>query len=179
MLTIAAPDAAELRCNASFQALMWAMARPGTPHDLPEPGLAGVVETLIDLECTVHAADAALRARIAATGATLTDTLAQADHVFLPSLEGALHELADLRCGSDLYPDDGATLVVAAPHHGGDRLRLSGPGIEGSTHAAPSVPRDFWALRDGLCVYPRGFELLLVDGAAVIAVPRSTRVEVL
>ena len=55
MLTVAAPDGTEARSNASFEALMRAMSRPGDKRTLPEPGLASIIETLIDLECTVFA----------------------------------------------------------------------------------------------------------------------------
>ena len=40
MLTVAPPDAAEARCNATFEALMWSMARPGDVRELPEAGMA-------------------------------------------------------------------------------------------------------------------------------------------
>lgn len=179
MLTIAAPDAAEQRCNATFEALLWAMARPGEPRMLPTTGLAGVVETLVDIECTVFAQDQVLRAYAAETGARTDDDPANADHVFLESLDAPEALLARIACGSALYPDDGATVVANAPHGRGHRLRLTGPGIEGVRELTLGVAPAFWKLRDQLCAYPEGFDLLLVDGMAVIGIPRSTKVEVL
>lgn len=179
MLTVAPPDAIELRANLAFEALMWAMSRPGDSRDMPEAGLSAIVETLVDLECAVFTDNAALRAEVVATGALVTDDLSQADHVFLSSLEGAEARLAALRCGSALYPDDGATLVATAPHGMGQRLRLSGPGIDGVTEISLGVSPGFWALREKFCLYPEGFDLLLVDGRSVIGIPRSTKVEVL
>lgn len=179
MLTVASPDAAELRCNATFEALMWSMARPGEVRTMPEAGLAGLIETLVDIECVVFADDEALKAHVSHTGALLVADPAQADHVFLSSLDDVVALLPGLRLGSALYPDDGATLAANAVHGHGHRLRLTGPGIEGARDVVLGVSPAFWDLRARLCAYPEGFDLLLVDGQAVIGIPRSTKVEVL
>lgn len=179
MLTIASPDAAELRCNATFEALMWSMARPGEIRTLPEPGLAGLIETLVDIECAVFADDAILTESAARTGALVAGDAADADHVFLDSFEGFETLLPRLRRGSALYPDDGATLAGNVAHGHGHRLRLTGPGIDGSREVTLGIALAFWDLRDQLCTYPEGFDLLLVDGPSVIGIPRSTKVEVL
>jgi alpha-D-ribose 1-methylphosphonate 5-triphosphate synthase subunit PhnH len=178
MLTVAPPDVAEARCNATFEALMWSMARPGDVRELPEPGLAPVVEALIDRECVVYADSAPLTRQVADTGAVLSD-LATADHLFLDRLDGASEALAAIRCGSALYPDDGATLVAQVAHGGGQRLRFTGPGIDGARDVTIALPAEFWAMRQRLCAYPEGFDLLLVDGRTVIGIPRSTKIEVL
>lgn len=177
MLTVGAPDAVEIRCNSTFEALMWSMARPGETRELAEPGLAPIVEALIDRECVVHADNAALARQIAETGA-LEGSIATADHIFLEDLPGVLQHLPAIVCGSALYPDDGATLVALVSHTG-QKLRLSGPGINGAIDIALALPQQFWDLRARLCTYPEGFDLLLVDGRSVIGIPRSTQVEVL
>jgi alpha-D-ribose 1-methylphosphonate 5-triphosphate synthase subunit PhnH len=178
MLTIAPPDALELRANGTFEALMWAMARPGDSRDMPEAGLIPIIDALVDLECSVFADNAELRAAVVETGAFATD-LASADHVFLATLDGAEASLAGLRCGSALYPDDGATLVAAVGHNIGQRVRLSGPGIDGTLQITLNISSSFWAMRAMLCAYPEGFDMLLVDGRSVVGIPRSTQVEVL
>ncbi len=178
MLTVAPPEAAEARCNATFEALMWSMARPGDVHELPEPGLAPIVEALIDRECVVYADTAPLTRQIVDTGAAL-GTPDNADHLFLDRLDGASDALAAIRCGSALYPDDGATLVAQVAHGSGQRLRFTGPGIDGARDMTIALPPEFWAMRERLCAYPEGFDLLLVDGRAVIGIPRSTQIEVL
>ncbi len=179
MLTVAPPDALELRANGTFEALMWALARPGDSRDMPEDGLAAIIDTLIDLECTVFADEPALRAQAAATGALMTDDLARADHVFMATLDSAERQLLNLRCGSALYPDDGATLVAAVRHDAGQPVRLSGPGIGGMREISLAVSPAFWGMRAMLCAYPEGFDMLLVDGRRVVGIPRSTQVEVL
>jgi alpha-D-ribose 1-methylphosphonate 5-triphosphate synthase subunit PhnH len=178
MLTVAPPDAVEARANATFEALMWSMARPGEIRELPEAGLTAIVDALIDRECVAYADNATLTRQIAETGAIAGD-LDQADHLFLQSLDGAADALAAIRCGSALYPDEGATLVAQVAHGKGQRLRLTGPGIDGSRDLEIAIPAAFWALRQQLCAYPEGFELLLVDGRSVIGIPRSTQIEVL
>ena len=176
MLTVAPPDAVELRANATFEALMWALSRPGDMRTLPEAGLGAIAETLIDLECSAYADTPAMRERIVASGAELADRIGSADHVFLSTLDGA--EIAGINCGTALYPDDGATLIVAVAHSG-QRVRLTGPGIKDTTEIALAVSPGFWAMREMLCTYPEGFDIFFVDGDRVIGVPRSSKVEVL
>lgn len=174
------PDAAEIRTNATFAALMWALSRPGTVQTLPDAGAHGIAEALLDRECRVHAPDAALRAFVATTGAALT-VAALADHAFL-SLDGAdgLAELGEVPVGSALYPDAGATVVAAARLGAGQRLRLTGPGIETVTQVAlGGLHPGVWPLRAARCLYPAGFDLFLIDGAQVMGLPRSTQIEVL
>ncbi|MBJ3784530.1 phosphonate C-P lyase system protein PhnH [Devosia sediminis] len=176
MLTVAPPDAVELRANATFEALMWSLSRPGDVRTLPEAGFGAIVETLVDLECAAYADTPEMRARIVASGAMLAEKVSAADHVFLSELDSA--DIAELNCGSALYPDDGATLVLACAHQG-QRLRLTGPGINGSKDVTLAVSPGFWAMRDMLCIYPEGFDIFFVDGTSVIGIPRSTKVEVL
>jgi alpha-D-ribose 1-methylphosphonate 5-triphosphate synthase subunit PhnH len=176
MLTVAPPDAVELRANATFEALMWALSRPGDVRTLPEAGFASIADTLVDLECAAYADAPEMRERIVATGAALADRIGSADHVFLSTLDSA--EIAEINCGSALYPDDGATLVVAVAH-AGQRVRLTGPGIKTTAEVALGMTPGFWAMRELLCTYPEGFDIFFVDGDQVIGIPRSTKVEVL
>jgi alpha-D-ribose 1-methylphosphonate 5-triphosphate synthase subunit PhnH len=179
MLTVAPPEPLEQRANATFDALIWALSRPGSSREMPEAGLGAIVETLVDLECTVFADEPALLGLIAATGALVTDDVGNADHVFLSSLDGADASLVDQRCGSALYPDEGATLVAGVRHGVGQRVRMSGPGVDGTLEINLGISPSFWAMRAMLCAYPEGFDMLLVDGRSVIGIPRSTQVEVL
>jgi alpha-D-ribose 1-methylphosphonate 5-triphosphate synthase subunit PhnH len=179
MLTVSPPDALEARSNATFEALMWSMSRPGEPREMPEPGFLPIVEAMIDLECVAFADTAEVTRAIAVSGAELTADVALADHVFIEKVESGMSSVAHLRCGSALYPDDGATLVVKAGIGDGTQLRLSGPGIEATRDIAVALSPEFWAARQALCLYPQGFDLFVVDGRAVIGIPRSTEVEVL
>lgn len=179
MLTsVPVPDAFETRTNATFEALMWALSRPGTVQDLPAAGLTGIAEALLDRECRVFCDDPALADRIAAFGAVLMP-LPLADHCFL-SLGSFSDRLAQVAVGSALYPDAGATVLAEAKFGTGQRLRLTGPGIETfASIALEGIAPGFWAMRAGLCRYPAGFDLFLICGAQVIGLPRSTTIEVL
>ncbi len=170
------PTQDDLRDNAAFEALMWAMARPGSLHDLPG-GIADLVLALVDRECRVLVDDPSLAQVVAATGAALV-AAEGADHAFLTRAEGALAVLAALPAGSPLYPDQGATLVLPATLGQGQRLRLTGPGIEGATEVHISgLPDGFIDLRAARCRYPEGVDMVFVDVSRIMALPRSTTVE--
>jgi alpha-D-ribose 1-methylphosphonate 5-triphosphate synthase subunit PhnH len=178
LAAVPVPDAFETRTNATFEALMWAMSRPGSVQGLPTPGMTGIAEALLDRECRVFCDDPQLARFSSKLGATQV-ALPQADHCFV-SLDTALDRLAQVAVGSALYPDDGATVVTEARFGTGQRLRLTGPGIETvSEIALDGITPGFWALRAALCRYPTGFDLFLIDGARVIGLPRSTTIEVL
>jgi len=180
LAAVPVPDAFETRTNATFEALMWALARPGTVQSLPGPGpgLVGIAEALLDRECRVYCDDPKLADRIASFGAAQV-ALPLADHCYL-SLDKDLDRLAQLAVGSALYPDAGATVVAEARIGKGQRLRLTGPGIETAAEIAiDGIAPGFWALRARLCRYPAGVDLFLICDAQVIGLPRSTMIEVL
>ena len=196
MLVTPMPDADEVRENAAFGALLGALARPGTWNDLPEPGAACLLRALCDRETRVFADDPAIAALLAGLGAAIVAP-AEADHAMLSlSQEAGLAKLALLPVGSAVYPDHGATVVVplcgshgkrATTARSGDgrdsetvKLRLTGPGIDGSVDLhLPGVHPGVWDLRARLCRYPLGWELVFVEGRRIVAIPRSTFVEVL
>ena len=171
------PDPDELRDNAVFDAVMWAVARPGSKTRLPEPGgLLLIALAFVDMETRVYCDNADLQDRLSYADASHT-LLSEADHIFLTgSLTSPLVEAVPK--GSALYPDGGATVAIAVSLDGGNPLRLTGPGIEVAHNIAPAVSTEIWATR-ARAEYPAGFELILVDGRDVIVLPRSTRVEVL
>lgn len=175
MVSIPVPDAFESRTNATFEALMWALSRPGTLHPLPTSGMAAIAEALVDSECRVYTDDPALARQIASFGAALV-TVAEADHCFTTNLTPDL--LAQVAIGSALYPDAGATLITTANHGTGQRLRLTGPGIESHTDIALDGVADLWPRR-ARNRYPAGFDLFLICGTSVMGLPRSTQIEVL
>lgn len=178
MTTHPVPSNFETRTNATYDALMWALSRPGLIRHMPETGQAGVIEALLDRECKAHCADPALASSVARTGAALVAS-DHADHLFFDSLPDA-DTLEQINLGSDLYPEIGATLVCNAVLGQGVHLRLSGPGCNGPVDVqVAGLPDGFWQNRARLMRYPMGFEVFLIDGAQVLGVPRSCHVEVL
>lgn len=171
------PSDFEARTNATFDALMWALSRPGRPRDLPEPGLAPIAEALIDQECHVHSDDPEIAAFAERLGAHRVAPEA-ADHLFLRQVPDDCPQA--LRQGSDLYPEEGATLVAEARIGTGLALRLTGPGIDGAENVrVGGIDAEFWGRRARVMRYPMGVELFIVDGTRVLGFPRSTHVEVL
>lgn len=172
------PSDFEAQTNATYAALMGALSRPGLIHDLPGAGQAQIIAALIDRECAVHCVDPELAALAARAGAVLVDPAA-ADHVFAGSCADA-GLLRHLRVGSDLYPENGATLVIGADLSGGTALRLTGPGVDGAIEVAVGgLPVGFWSERARIMRYPIGFEIFLTEGSRVLGIPRSTQIEVL
>ena len=172
------PSEFEVRTNASFDALMWALSRPGLVRQLPAVGMAGIVEALIDRECRVFAQSETLRMQAARAGAEIVGPEI-ADHVFVDALNDfTLFNQVSL--GSDLYPETGATLVAPARFGDGPLLRLKGPGVDGELKVRiDGVSSSFWERRRDVMRYPMGFELFLIDDDQVLGLPRSTVVEVL
>lgn len=174
------PDADEARDNATFAAILAALSRPGSVQTLPGRGAGPIALALIDRECRVWADDPALQAVLRQTGAQMAPH-ETAGHVFLSlaTVEGVAR-FADLTPGTPLYPDDGATVIAPAAFGSGVRLRLSGPGIDGhATIYLAGLHPSVWQARADLCRYPQGVEMLLVDGDRLLALPRSTQIEVL
>ncbi|RTF12114.1 phosphonate C-P lyase system protein PhnH, partial [Serratia marcescens] len=92
-------------------------------------------------------------------------------------------QAADLQAlphGTEISPEFGATVIVQlAELENGTALRLTGPGIESQRLIAPRLPP---ALLDYLVNrpqrFPLGLDILLTCGDRLLAIPRTTRVEV-
>jgi alpha-D-ribose 1-methylphosphonate 5-triphosphate synthase subunit PhnH len=175
----------------AFKAVMNALARPGTIQRLPSEarppaplpqGLAEVALTLCDHDTTVWL-DAALVAENAVvdwlrfhTGTNLLEAPDAADFAFVI---GALPPLGSFALGSDEYPDQSTTIVLALPSlTAGPALTLRGPGIKDTTIISPAgLPGDFlrqWG--ENREQFPRGVDLLLVGPEGLIGLPRTTRI---
>ncbi|MDE0969400.1 MAG: phosphonate C-P lyase system protein PhnH [Octadecabacter sp.] len=168
----------EAAANKTFEALLWALSRPGLASNLSAASDEAIIDALIDRECRVYSADPQLMSNILCSGATVSE-VKDADHVFL----GALRDLAsldDISKGSALYPNEGATVVLRVALNKGRKIRLSGPGVKTVLDIQiAGLPDGFWQNRAEMFCYPAGFDLFLRDGRQVIGIPRSTIVEVL
>lgn len=125
-----------------------------------------------------------------AVGEPAAFTVARAE-----DLSPAAWQAIDL--GTDEAPQRGGTLIVEVPllhalatapdpaRAGASAgsaavLSLRGPGIADVHHlAVGGLPGAFWAHRQQLRpLYPRGFELVLVCGRHLAAIPRATRLTI-
>lgn len=189
--------------QACFRGVLQAMSHPGRVVELPAtqqprpPALAAasaaLLLTLLDAETTVSLVGSLNTVPVwtwlrfhTGTRAPRTGEEARFTVVRAGELEASLWRALPL--GSDDAPQDGATLIVevplwtdtaatAGPVH---RLQLQGPGVVGQRALdVVAVPSAFWAHRIALQTqFPRGFDLLLVRGRELFALPRSTRITV-
>ncbi|MCM2291630.1 phosphonate C-P lyase system protein PhnH [Allorhizobium sp. BGMRC 0089] len=183
--------------QASFRALMEAMAEPGRPAtimatimaEIAPPAPLGVAQaaialTLCDTDAPVWLTQRMIAAGIDRwigfhTGAGLT---AKEDCHFAFHEAGAdFPDLETYPAGSQDYPDRSATLIVELPAlEGGAPLILQGPGIKDSRIITPlGLPQDFpaqWQFNRGL--FPRGIDLILTAGRDFLCLPRSLTIRV-
>ena len=174
--------------QATFRAVLDAMARPGKVHRAgetltpPAPldrATAAVLLTLADNETPLwlDAAASAARDWLAFhCGAAIIDSMEQA--AFAVAL--SLPDLAAMPAGSHEAPEASATLILQVAGLGhGPRYRLSGPGLrEPGLLAATGLPAGFvraWSANQSL--YPRGVDIILCADTVLTALPRSVSVE--
>lgn len=173
--------------QATFRALLDAMARPGTVHsagaDLVapaplDPATAAVLLSLIDGDAMLHISPDCAEATpwlVFHCGTAPCAQIGTAGFV----VARAMPDLATLSAGSDEAPESSATLVLQVTALGtGQALRLAGPGLKApSTLRAEGLPVDFaarWAANHAQ--FPRGVDLVLCAGTQLAAIPRSITV---
>lgn len=190
-----------LDSQACFRVVLDAMAQPGRisalaagkmPLDLavPEPlqpVMAGLCLTLLDLDTNLWldpaaALSEALRRYLAFhCGCPIVATPADADFALVTDPR-AMPPLADFRQGSAEYPDRSTTILLQVERlTNGEGATLRGPGIEDSRRfGASPLPSDFWSqVQSNRALFPCGVDVIFAAPAAVAALPRSTRVEML
>ncbi len=173
-----------LDSQASFRAVLDAMARPGSLHQVGGtlvapallcPAAAAVVLALVDGETSIFIdpafADAADWVRFHCGVAPICDISAAA---FVLATD--LPDLRSLACGSDEGPEDSATVIVQVTALGeGAAFTLMGPGLQHPRQLrVAGLPADFsarWAENHKL--FPRGIDLILCAGDRLVALPRS------
>jgi alpha-D-ribose 1-methylphosphonate 5-triphosphate synthase subunit PhnH len=174
------------RAQADFREALECLARPGRVGRLSDaqfPATAArcaysLLLALADQEVSlaVIGGDKSV-ARFASlgTGSRLVDA-GRAHYVLC--LHDPGRELAGLRRGSLEAPEDGATAILCVDAVGeGDRLTLSGPGVDGRTHlAVRGLSAEALHARSEACAeYPLGIDLFLVDSEGRTAgIPRTT-----
>jgi alpha-D-ribose 1-methylphosphonate 5-triphosphate synthase subunit PhnH len=186
----------------AFRAVLMAMAWPGRVIDLPVAcvdgieapqandgaaigaGLTALLLTLLDRETTVRLhppfdSDAVRQYLRFHTGVRNAEPAAY-EVVSAAHLDRRLCQALEL--GTDEAPQHGATLIVDVPGLDSAQsppLLLSGPGIEW-TQCLPvgSLEPAVWRWRiERQTDFPRGVDMLFVQGLRVAALPRSTRLQ--
>ena len=176
-----------LDAQACFRAVLDAMARPGSLHQVggalaaPAPlcqAAAAVLLTLVDGESSVFVDPAFATATDWLRfhcGVAPTDDVAKAAFVLAPHLP----DLQSLACGSDEGPEDSATVIVQVASLGdGAEFTLMGPGLQHPRQLrVAGLPGDFaarWA--DNHKLFPRGIDLILCTSDRLVALPRSVAI---
>lgn len=181
------PDAVETRSREIFLALMNALSYPGRPFELPaglegdgHHGLASLADTLLDLESSVFTPDPDLARTLARTGARVETPDAAEFHVYSSLGDSEIDPVSRASVGTLIDPDRSATLIVRGSERDGLRLRLTGPGINGSIEIRPGgLPGWLWRERERSRRFPLGWDLFVLVGGRVIGIPRSAAVEIL
>ena len=175
--TLAVQDAQQ-----SFRRLLKAMSEPGvivSLHQLSQGWLplnlasTSVLLTLADNDTPVWL-----------SGALLNDIASQnlRFHTNAPLADEQIsHEqLNALSEGSAVAPETSATLILQVSSlSGGRMLRLTGAGIADERMVAPQLPECIiHELTERPHPFPLGIDLILTCGERLLAIPRTTHVEV-
>jgi alpha-D-ribose 1-methylphosphonate 5-triphosphate synthase subunit PhnH len=176
--------------QAAFRLVMDAMAQPGRIVDLGhavqppaplEPAAASFLATLADYDTPVwfedSGADTVASWLTFHSGAPVAKDSSLASFAVLSksSLVDSWHKFAT---GSLSYPDRSATLLLPVESlRDGTPLTIRGPGIETVAIIAPrGLPDGFTeTIASNAARYPLGFDLLLICGSELLALPRTTR----
>ncbi|MEO1563502.1 MAG: phosphonate C-P lyase system protein PhnH [Pseudomonadota bacterium] len=168
-----------------FRSVMNAMARPGTPYSVidvePPKGLsaaaASVALTLLDRETPVFLGGSVDKDEIREwlTFHTNTPFVTPCEAMFALGAWQDLQPLKQFPVGTPEYPDRSTTLIVDLPDWEGVTVRLSGPGLKEPQCA--QLP-DLNALQLNAALFPLGCDFIFTCCSEVVALPRSTQLEV-
>jgi alpha-D-ribose 1-methylphosphonate 5-triphosphate synthase subunit PhnH len=181
-----------LSAQSTFRSVMEAMARPGSVQQVvaavgaPGPmmlGTAAIALTLFDHDTPIWL-DAKMSETSEVTkwlkfhsGAPVIED-SSICHFAVIGNAGALPDLSRFAFGTNEYPDRSTTLIlqVDSLKHGSS-FQLRGPGIDGTAILRAMIePRDlFQRLAINETLFPRGIDVVLVSGASIVAIPRTTR----
>lgn len=174
----------------AFRRILKAMSEPGVIVTLPplpawdsaSCAATAVLMTLVDGETPLYL-DNALSSEVLLanlrfhTGAPVT-TNKEAPFALLHGASDI--SLETFSAGSDLSPEKSTTVILEATAlDGGTTLRLSGPGLKAPRAIAPQLPPSvLHYLSRRPHRFPQGIDLILACGENLMALPRTTHVEV-
>lgn len=190
------PGFADYTLNAqnTFRTALDAMSRPGKIVTLdvletaPPPldvATAAIALCLLDHDTEVWLGDGVAGMQVYEylrfhCGCPLTKASGNADFAIMVAEHG-VPGLGQFDPGSNAFPDRSTTLIVQVPDmDNGPPIRLTGPGVETSeTLHVAGVPPYFWQDRvEQQELFPCGADLIFTCGSRLVALPRSTAIEV-
>jgi len=174
----------------AFRRILKAMSEPGVMVSLPlqqgwgdlSPAATAVLLTLVDQESTLwldgRIDNDVVRSNLRFhTGVPIVD---ERDAPFALTHAAANPDPALFASGDNMSPEKSTTLIVEVSSlSGGLTLRLSGPGLREPRAVAPQLPEAILHyLRERPHPFPQGVDLIFTCGEAMMALPRTTDVEV-
>jgi len=167
-----------------FRGLMEVMSRPGKSINLAE--LAGnamparaLLATLLDAEVTFCDHNGLLDE---SDWPLLQAKKATVEHANYILCRGENEVDFEPMLGALSSPEHSATLVLVVENlsEGSSHLTFSGPGVNGEISVkVAGLNRDWLNQREQwISSFPLGVDLLLVDSSRVMAIPRTTKIEV-
>ena len=181
-----------LSAQCTFRSVMEAMARPGsvarivaevgTPAAMMR-GTAAIALTLFDHDTPIWLDPAMSETSEVTkwlkfhTGAPVVAD-SSISHFAVISDAAKLPALDCFAFGSNEYPDRSTTLILQVESlTQGHCFVLQGPGIDGTAVLQAALqPADLFERLDiNAALFPRGIDVVLVAGDAIVAIPRTTR----
>ena len=184
-----------LGSQAIFRAMLEALSRPGISVQVPALGVEGpdalpqeVLTLLVSicdhdtpiwLEQPLRAAPLARWLAFHCSAPTTVDPI-QASFAVLRGSSARSAMLDQFAQGDVRYPERSTTVIFTCDDlTAGAPIALTGPGVEARLTIRPSgLPGDFLAMAQANHeMFPRGVDILLVAGAQMVGLPRSTKLE--
>lgn len=174
----------------AFRRILKAMSEPGVMVALPltqgwgdlSPAATAVLLTLVDQESALWL-DGTVDNELLRNNLrfhTGVPIVSERDAPFALTHASANPDPAYFAAVDNLSPEKSTTLIVEVPAlNGGLTLRLSGPGLRESRAIAPQLPEAILHyLRERPHPFPQGVDLIFTCGETMMALPRTTDVEV-
>lgn len=174
----------------NFRVLLQAMARPGKVQPLQlqlqqeqkqaagEQALLAVLATLVDGEVALADPQTMIKS---SSWPLLQAHQAEPGHADFIVCHGGQQPEVEPRLGSLSNPEQSATLIlqVGSLSSGECEFALSGPGVDGKIQCAVDKLHLDWLRRRQQWVanFPMGVDWLLVSDDSVMAIPRSSQLE--
>jgi alpha-D-ribose 1-methylphosphonate 5-triphosphate synthase subunit PhnH len=181
-----------LSAQSTFRSVMDAMARPGSVREVVASvgtpwmvmrGTAAIALTLFDHDTPIWLDPKMSETSEVAkwlkfhSGAPVVEDASICSFALIGDA-AALPDLSRFSIGTSEYPDRSTTLILQVESlTEGASYELRGPGVDGSaTLRANIAPKDlFGRLAINETLFPRGIDVVLVSGEAIVAIPRTTR----
>jgi alpha-D-ribose 1-methylphosphonate 5-triphosphate synthase subunit PhnH len=180
--------------QSTFRAVLDALSRPGTIHETPapegqvtpiSPAMSAVILTLADYDTPLWLVGDLdrqdSRAYFAFHCGVPFQSGKAARFVAVRGIDN-LPDLTELSLGTSEYPDRSATVVIDIDSFepGGADVVLQGPGIKDHKQLAlAGLTPAFWYMAiKNAGYYPLGLDFIFCVGNQLVALPRSTQIEV-